>query len=403
MFAKTPVSTQNLNVTRLWNPYFIMIMVVNFGANVSFYLISSILSTYSIQLGASQALSGIIVGCFSIVALVARPFSGVISNRGRSSSLLVFSFLGMAFAALGYAFAPRPILFLPIRVLHGIAFSINGVVTMVLVSKVLPEAVLTKGMAYFGVSQVLAAAVGPTVGSACGQAFGYRYSFIVAAATLIVFCIVVFVLPIPQVKASAAVEKKRVSLNELLDVRLIRLVAFSALFSAFNGLCSSYMVNIGAVRGIDQISLYFTVNSASIILVRFLCGRLADKIKSIHYIMLCTLLTACLGCVIIGAANALWLFFIGAFIQAFSHGFAQPAVQAESLKQADPSRLGTSSSTFFISADLGQGLGVMIGGAVAGVAGYDGMFYVMAVIFLLAIPLYALVNMGARKKVSKTA
>ena len=45
----------------------------------------------------------------------------------------------------------------------------------------------------------------------------------------------------------------------------------------------------------------------------------------------------------------------------------------------------------------------MIGGAVAGVAGYDGMFYVMSVIFLLAIPLYALVNMGARKKVSKTA
>ena len=138
---KERIDTQ---VNRLWNPYFIMIMFINFGANFSFYLISSILSLYSIQLGASQALSGIIVGCFSIVSLVARPFSGMVVNRGRTTILLITSFVGMAISAFGYAFNENPLLFLPFRVIHGISFSVNGVVTMVMVSKVLPNDHLTK-------------------------------------------------------------------------------------------------------------------------------------------------------------------------------------------------------------------------------------------------------------------
>ena len=399
---KKSQNTASVNTEHLWNKYYIVIMVINFVANVSFYLISSTLSTYSIGLGATQTLAGIIVGFFSIVSLVARPFSGIIANRIRSSILLVTSFLLMAVSAFGYGFIQIPSLFIPIRIVHGIGFSINGVVTMVLISKIIPKSHLTKGMAYFGISQVFASAVGPTAGSTLGQLFGYRYSFLAAAVTLVLAAIIVLVFPLPESRPAPSqkdnAQKKHplFSWNELLDVHLIRLVIFSAFFSAFNGLCSSYMINIGLDRNISNISLYFTVNSISIILMRVLCGNFVERFKNIHYILLSTMFTASMGCIIIGASHTLWLFLLAAVIQAFSHGFAQPAVQAECIKQASPKRLGTASGTFFMSADLGQGLGIMIGGLTSDLFGYNGMFYILAAVFLLAIPSYAIINMRAK-------
>lgn len=399
---KRPQNTVFVNTDRLWNKYYIVIMVINFVANVSFYLISSTLSTHSIGLGATQTLAGIIVGFFSIVSLVARPFSGIITNRISSSILLVTSFLLMASSAFGYAFIQLPPLFIPIRIIHGIGFSINGVVTMVLISKIIPKNHLTKGMAYFGISQVFASAVGPTAGSALGQLFGYRYSFLAAGFTLVLAAVIVLIFPLPETttvsspKDSSQKKHPLFSWNELLDVHLIRLVIFSAFFSAFNGLCSSYMINIGLDRSISNISLYFTVNSISIILMRILCGNFVEKFKNIHYILLSTMFTACIGCIIIGASHTLWLFLLAAVIQAFSHGFAQPAVQAECIKRADPKRLGTASGTFFMSADLGQGLGIMIGGLTSDLFGYNGMFYILAAVFLLAIPSYVIINMRTK-------
>ena len=115
----------------LWTKEYLSLMLINFLTNVNFFMVSTTLSVYSIELGASQALVGVIVGCFSVTALVARPFSGVIVNRMRVLPMAVIAMLGTAAACACYSLFQNPSVFIAVRIVHGIFFCINTTVTMV--------------------------------------------------------------------------------------------------------------------------------------------------------------------------------------------------------------------------------------------------------------------------------
>ena len=370
-------------------------MLISFLANVSFYMVSTTLSVYSIGLGATQALAGVIVGCFSITALIARPFSGAVVNRAKNVSMMALSLAGMGLASLGYAFFQNPSYFVFVRILHGIFFCINGTVTMVIVAKIVPKSRLSQGVAYFGLAQVFATAVGPNVSTIVGQFFSYRISFLLTAVILLVCAVLSLILlreKADTAQAPAPAEQKKFSLLELIDVKLLRLVIFSGLFSAFNGLNSSFILHIGQVRGIASIAMFFTVNSVSVIIIRLFLGKLADRVRSFTLILVPALASAVVGTIMIGSSNALIWFLIAAVIQAFGQGMVQPSVQAECLKRADPSRMGTASGTYYLSSDVGQGIGVMLGGYISQLWGYSVMYYVLAGCFAVAIPLFLLLN-----------
>ena len=152
-------------------------------------MVSTTLSVYSIGLGASQALVGVIVGCFSITSLIARPFSGVIVNRVRALPMMMVSMLGTALACSGYFIFQNPTVFIGVRIIHGVFFCINTTVTMVVVAKVVPKELLSQGVAYFGLSQVFATAVGPNISAAIGAVLSYRASFLLTQLQFFCFFI----------------------------------------------------------------------------------------------------------------------------------------------------------------------------------------------------------------------
>ncbi|WP_411830972.1 MFS transporter [Paenibacillus peoriae] len=65
---------------------------------------------------------------------------------------------------------------------------------------------------------------------------------------------------------------------------------------------------------------------------------------------------------------------LAAIVKAFGQGTAQPALQVESLRKLGKHQSGLASSSFYIGANLGQGFGPLIGGSIASLYGYRGMF-----------------------------
>lgn len=377
----------------IFNPQFVTLMVVSFFISGSFYLVNTSLSSYAVSLGASLTLAGVIVGCFSITSLVVRPFSGVIVNRMPKKRVMLLACGFMLAASVAYVLVKSPGTLVLVRIIHGVGFALNGTVALVLVSLTVPESKIGQSVGLFGLAQMLASAVMPALGAWIAQSWGGKAVFLVTAAITVVGAAILSVMKLeepPKPGKSAAGEKSRISFSELLCVRLLPFGILGGLFSMFNGINSSFMLQIGAERGISNIALYFTVNTVAIITIRMLLTRLADR-NSIYHVLIPAAVSAVLAAVLIGVGASLAVIVVAAVFQAGGQGMAQPSLQAECIKRIEPERRGTASSTYYMCSDIGQGLGTMVGGAVSDTFGYSwmymgigGIFAVSAVLCVLA-------------------
>ena len=68
-------------------------------------------------------------------------------------------------------------------------------------------------------------------------------------------------------------------------------------------------------------------------------------------------------------------------IKAVGHVGGQISLQSACVKKVDESRVGVASSTYYIGADIGNGLGPIWGGKVAELSGYSSSFYAMSGVF----------------------
>ena len=80
---------------------------------------------------------------------------------------------------------------------------------------------------------------------------------------------------------------------------------------------------------------------------------------------------------------------LAAIIKAFGQGVAQPALQAESIRHLGQQRRGVTSSTFYIGANIGQGIGPILGSFILNSWGYTTMFNTQAGLMLTGMAAYA--------------
>ena len=86
---------------KLWTGSYLLLIAMGTMTSTCFYMVNPTITKYAVGLGASVAAAGVISGLFSITALVARPFSGLVADRVNRKRLLIFSTCVMGLAALG--------------------------------------------------------------------------------------------------------------------------------------------------------------------------------------------------------------------------------------------------------------------------------------------------------------
>ena len=149
---------------KLWNRNYCLVMVANFLLFFSFNNILPILPIYLAEhCGADRSVIGQVMSGFIISALFIRPFSGYIVDSLPRKKVLLFCYGAYTLLNIGYIAVSTVLAFAIVRVLQGLAFGATSVSNSTVAIDVLPSSRRSEGIGYYGISNNLAMAIGPSV------------------------------------------------------------------------------------------------------------------------------------------------------------------------------------------------------------------------------------------------
>lgn len=380
---------KNKAVVKLWNKAFIFLILVSLLTSMGFNMVYVMISNYAMEINKSLALAGLISGIFSISALVVRPIAGLTVDLYNKKYLCILANFLMGLSVVGYACSTQIPMLFAYRVLHGIAFGLSSTANIALVSEFIPKERMGEGLGYYGIGQVIAQVVGPNLGVYISDKLGFRGLFYIIAT--LSFLAVVILLFFPYIKAFTSEERKgsKLSVNSLIALEVIVYAIVGGMFSFSNGVVNAFMLLLGKERQINNASIFFSVGAIVLFALRLFIGRVVDKLK-LTLIVNASLLITALSMAMIGSAPVLSWLIIASVLKSIGQGTGQISLQTECIKRVDATRIGVATSTFYIGADIGQGLGPIIGGRISASFNYLTMFYTVGALMIASMLLFNL-------------
>lgn len=372
---------------KLWNSSYILVLVISTLSSFSFYMVATIMSKYLVGLGATLTFAGFVVGLFSITSLVCRPFCGVMADRLNNVWLLVASNLLMGIGLLGFALTEQMPLMIFFRVCNGIGFSVSGTVQVALAIHFIPQNCTGEGIGYLGISQLIGSACAPALGLEIADRLGMPATFLAAAALpFLAAVLLLFLRNLQPVAKKAGV--RRIAFSDIIDLKAIPFTIPYATLSFTTGVINGYLVLFADLRGVGNVSVYFTLYAIAVFLVRPFAGKLMDR-KGLRYTVFPGMVLCAVSSFLLGFSNSLWMILVTGLLRALGQGAAQPSLQAGCINRVGRDRSGVATSTYFLGGDIGQGIGPMVGGFLlahfAGLAGYQFLFSFCGVLMLAAM------------------
>jgi len=378
---------------RLLSKSFILLIAVSLITSLGFTMISTLISSYAVSFGVQLTATGIISGVFSITALLFRPFGGYITDTGNKKYICVCTTALIGLFVLSYSISNTVWLLIIIRILHGAVFAISSTASLALATEFIPDNMMGQGLGYFGLGQVLSQIAGLSIGIMIRDTMGYHALFIIIALlTFLSAAILFFAFPYRLSTVQLAEnkrEKRKFSVQHLIAKECIVYALIAGLFSMGNGIVNSFLVLLGENREIANISLFFSVNAVFLFLLRLFASRVIDKARLLVIVNL-SLLASIVSMILIGHTSLFPVLLLAAVLKAFGNVGGQISLQSACVKKVNAAKIGIATSTYYIGADIGQGLGPIWGGKIAESFGYSAVFYCMAAIFLAAIILFTL-------------
>ena len=376
---------------KLWNRNYCKVMVANFTLFFAFYVLSPLLPLYlSEHFGATKDVIGLVLSGYTITALLFRPFSGYVVDAFPRKTVLMIAFGTFAIFFAGYLAASTLLLFTIVRTLHGGPFGALTVSNSTVAIDVLPSSRRTEGIGYYGLSNNLAMAIGPTVGIylyKLTDSFDFLFwlAFVVACAGWLVDATV----KIP--KKETVGEKLKMSWDRFFLVRGwllgLNMVAFGFSFGVLSNYLAIYGKEVMGITG--GTGTYFMLCSVGLILSRLQGGRALRKGRLTHNAgegMVISLVgyTIFIALPALGHLSPLTSYlsplttlgyYGSALLIGLGNGHMWPAFQNMTINVASNNQRGTANSTILISWDIGMGLGILVGGVVSELLGYGAAFW----------------------------
>ena len=374
------------NSKKLWNFGFVFILVCSFVNSIAFNMVMPLTPDFAVYMGASLTFAGIFTGVFAMAALLARPLGNVLGDRVNKKWMLVFAFLANGAMVLFYAATPYFVWLMPIRILHGVFFSICVTMSMVIIVNFIPKERLGEGIGYSGVSFLLGTAFGPNIGIFLVEHFSFHVNFLASGAITVLVGLALIL--IPYSRQTEAPVKKKYRFEDFIAVELLPNALFAALLTIGIGLANSYMVMLGSERSIANIGMYFVLSSVVLLFSRPYLGKLTDR-KGVPFVIIPSFILTAAGLVLIGVSFSLWLILLAGALIALGNG-GLPALQVDSLRKLAGDRRTVATGTYLIGIDLGMGTGQTLGGVLTESFSFGTVFVSMGVFVFVGLGGYML-------------
>lgn len=379
----------------IFNKDFILLFTINFVSHAGLQMFVPIMSKYAVSLGFPKAWLGLVVSAYAFMIFGISLFSGSFVDRISKKTLLLIALMAQPFAILGYAFVGTNMyLLIALRMFHGMFAGMIMIVSMAMISFVLPKNKLGMGMGIYGLGQTLAMAVGPFIGIFLVENFGFRNMFLVSAVVVTIAAMLsFFITAVPIVNKSTS----RIAFRDLILVSTIPVSILGFLNNTAYSSLTAYLVLHADQQNVGNIGLFFTLYSVVLLMSRPLVGKISDRLslKSIIYPASLLLMAAML---LSAYASSLWMFLVAAVLMGIGFGGSQPVIQAACIRDVVPQKRGAASATFMMGQSLGFIVGPMGGGYIASRTGFGNMFAVMAGTAVLSIAVMTAIEWRRNKQ-----
>jgi len=376
----------------LWNSNYTKAWISNFMIFFSFMLLTPLLPLYmSEEFGADKDLIGMVLSGYTLTALLVRPFSGYfVDSFPRKMVLLVSYFFFMALFA-GYIVAGTVALFAVVRTLHGFPFGATTVANSTVAIDVLHPTRRAEGIGYYGLSNNIATAIGPTVALVIYQACeSYDLLFVLSLLFALFGLVISSTLKLP--KKEIVTNKQKLSLDRFLLLKGWSLGIAMCCLSFSYGVLATYL----AIYGKEELGitggtgLFFMILSIGLICSRLVGSRTLRKGRIVENASFGVVVSV-FGYLLFAAVHNLWGYYGAALIIGLGNGHMFPAFQTMFINLAPHEQRGTANSTLLVSWDIGVGLGILVGGALSEYWGYHAAFWGAWVVNLAGVIFFLLV------------
>jgi len=378
-----------LHKEKLWNSNYLKVWCANFMIFFSFMLLTPLLPLYlSETFGADKQMIGIVLSGYTLTALIIRPFSGYLVDSFPRRVVLLVSYAIFCALFLGYIAAGSLVLFAIVRTLHGAPFGASTVSNSTVAIDVLHPTRRAEGIGYYGLSNNIATAIGPTVAlmiyGAC-QSYDILFwmAFIVSAIGLGINW------TLDLKKRETVKVSRKISLDRFILLKGWSQGICMICYAFSYGVLATYI----AIYGKNELGItggtgmFFMLLSIGLILSRLVGNRTLREGKIVENASIGVAI-AVIGYLVFAALHNHWGYYGAALIIGLGNGHMFPAFQTMFLNLASNEQRGTANSTLLVSWDIGVGLGILAGGSVAEHLGYYAAFWTAFAVNLLGVILF---------------
>lgn len=388
------------NRDKLWTPPFVQAMMVGFVLTLCNQTHITTLPLYAQEIGGNKAVAGLIMGVFTVSALIFRPVAGKLCDKVGRKFTLVAGICIFAAMSLTYPFTHVIWLLLLFRFIHGIGFSAQSTAVGTAISDVLPPGRLVEGIGYHGVAITLSTAIGPAVGLYLVVHSSYETLYLLVFLVSVVALVLALLLNYEnEAKAhrqkgsllyAPAGEELPKAFGEKDFFRTAAVMFFCAMALAS---MTIFLPTYAFSLGIEDVGLFFTVYALVLMVTRPAVGKLTNRFGVPPVIVpgiLC-LLGSFIAMIWAGSLRAFLV--IGVFL-GLGYGCVQPILNALTINFSTRHNRGLANAVFFASLDAGYGTGSILWGIIAEWVGFWAIYLAAAVCIVIALVLYLLLLPG---------
>jgi predicted MFS family arabinose efflux permease len=377
---------------KLWTRNFVTASAINFLIFLIHLLLMVIIASYAVdKFHASTSVAGLVASIFIIGALIGRLGTGrLIEDIGSKRVLTVGTIFFIVTAVLYFAAINLPLLII-IRFLHGIAHGVASTATGTIVAQIIPNSRRGEGIGYYGMSVILASALGPFAGILLIQHVDFKIIFIVTSILAVISFAISFVVGQPVHKSRrqdqvAAVKSFQIS--NFLEFKAIP-ISIIALIIGFSGSIVIAFISLYTkeIHLVEAASFYFLVSAVASLVSRPFAGRLFD-VRGANFVIYPCLFIYAIGMLLFSQANQGMILLLAGAIIGLGYGNFMSCAQAISIQVALPHRFGLATATYYVFLDFGIGIGPYMLGSLVPFTGYRGLYLMMAILALATISLY---------------
>lgn len=377
----------------LYSPSFAALFLANLflvASFASFFLFPLFITGH----GGSPKDIGIIMGVFALASALCRPWIAEMVDRlGRKRSYtigcIIMTVMPLFHLLLKGSLSNYYYLLLLFRIVHGVGLAICFTAIFTFIVDLIPASRLNEGIGIFGTSGLVGMAIGPMIAEPIMQRFGFPAFFITTSA--LAGAALLLHLPIrDQHHLQQAETQPSPSFFTLLKTRKYLVCGgLALLFGVGLAATANFIAPFAKSQGLNHVSPYYIAYSFAAVGIRFLAGKLADRVGE-NQIIPWGLVLAGGGLFLIPLIdNNLWLVAVG-FIFGIGHGLLFPALNAMAVRDEPYAVRGKVTGIFTGGIDSGIFCGAFLLGTIGEFSGFTTLFICAGFVMLSGLYLFRL-------------